>query len=331
MHADRLARLLAVPDLGAKLDDVQLCLEQALDSPTVLAAASRRVTDAGGKRLRPALTIACAALGGVYDERVVAAAAAAELVQVGSLVHDDLFDGALTRRGTPTINAVEGENTALVVGDFMLARAGQLAATVGSSAASILAATITELCLGQAREMAQLSDPDRTIEQQLASIRGKTAMLFRCACLLGALCAELPDAQSESLGRFGEKFGMSFQVLDDILDLVGDAERLGKPIGVDIATGVYTMPVLLALEGDTGENVRRHLASGDTAAAIACVIASDGVGTSLAAAESYARSAAAAAASLETPAAAALASFAVSYVPWALEAFVDRRVWPASA
>jgi geranylgeranyl pyrophosphate synthase len=331
MQADHLARLLGVPDLGVKLGDVERCLERALDSPTALAAPSRRVTEAGGKRLRPALTIACAGLGGVYDERVIAAAAATELVQVGSLVHDDLLDGALTRRGTPTINAVEGSSTALLAGDFMLAQAGQLAASVGAGAASILATTISELCIGQTREMAQLSDPDRTIEEHLESIRGKTAKLFRCACLLGALCAELPGDQSESLAQFGEDFGMAFQVLDDILDLVGDAERLGKPIGVDIETGVYTMPVLLALEGRHGEKIRMHLTAGDTAAAITCVIASDGVGTALGTAETYARSAATAAACLNTPSADALAAFAHSYVPWALEAFVDRSVWPPSS
>jgi geranylgeranyl pyrophosphate synthase len=330
MHADHLARLLGVSELGAKLGDVERCLEHALDSPTALAGPSRRVTDAGGKRLRPALTVACAGLGGIYDQRVVAAAAAAELVQVGSLVHDDLLDGALTRRGTPTINAVEGASTALLAGDFMLAQAGQLAASVGVGAASILATTIRELCIGQTREMAQLSDPDRTIDEHLESIRGKTAMLFRCACLLGALCAELPDQESESLARYGEDFGMAFQVLDDVLDLVGDAERLGKPIGVDIATGVYTMPVLLALEGEDGEKLRTQLAAGDTAAAITCVLASGSVGSALGAAEAYARSAATAAASLQTPSAAALAAFAHSYVSWALEAFVDRSVWPPS-
>lgn len=180
MHAEHLARLLGVADLGAKLGDVERCLEHALDSPTTLAAPSRRVTDAGGKRLRPAFTIACAALGGTYDERVVAAAAAAELVQVGSLVHDDLLDGALTRRGTPTINAVEGASTALLAGDFMLAQAGQLAASVGAGAASILAATISELCIGQTREMAQLSDPDRTIDEHLvASCRSRVPSTLR--------------------------------------------------------------------------------------------------------------------------------------------------------
>ena len=153
-------------------------------------------------------------------------------------------------------------------------------------------------------------------------------MLFRCACQLGALCAALPDEQSQSLARYGEDFGMAFQVLDDVLDLVGDAERLGKPIGVDIASGVYTMPVLVALEGEDGEKLRSQLAAGDTAAAIACVIASDGVGTALSAAETYARSAATFAASLQTPSADALAAFAHSYVAWALEAFVDCSLWP---
>jgi geranylgeranyl pyrophosphate synthase len=156
-------------------------------------------------------------------------------------------------------------------------------------------------------------------------------MLFRCACLLGALCAELPDEQSESLARYGEEFGMAFQVLDDVLDLVGDAGRIGKPIGVDIATGVYTMPVLLALEGDDGEKLRTHLTAGDTAAAITCVIASGRVGTALGAAETYAQSAATSAESIQTPSSDALAAFAHSYVSWALEAFVDRSVWPPSS
>jgi hypothetical protein len=167
MHADNLARLLGVPDLGAKLGDVERCLEHALDSPTALAAPSRRVTDAGGKRLRPALTIACAGLGGIYDQRVVAAAAAAELVQIGSLVHDDLLNGALTRRGTPIINAVEGASTALLARDFMLAQAGQLAASVGAGAASILATTIIELGIGQTREVA-LAEPDVIVHQLTA-------------------------------------------------------------------------------------------------------------------------------------------------------------------
>jgi geranylgeranyl pyrophosphate synthase len=121
---------------------------------------------------------------------------------------------------------------------------------------------------------------------------------------------------------------MAFQILDDVLDLVGDPRALGKPIGVDVATGVYTMPVLLALQGATGPRLRFHLVSGDAAAAIECVNASDGVARSLQRAETYAATAAERAESLNDAHADALAAFARSYIPWALEAFVDRRVWP---
>jgi len=328
----RLAEELGVPELGERLDDVDRRLIEVVggvDGVDGLAAPSRRVTAAGGKRLRPALTIAAAALGGVFDRRVVDAAAAVELVQIGSLVHDDLLDGALVRRGVPTINGVEGPPTAILAGDYLLARAGELAAGVGREAAALLATAIVDLCVGQSQEMAQVADLDRTIDQHLASIRGKTARLFGCACEIGAVCAGLPPGTTRQLARFGESFGMAFQVVDDVLDLVGDAGRLGKPTGTDVATGVYTLPVLLAAQDPRSAGaLSAHLAAGDVDATTTLVVETGAVDAALGHADSFVADATTATTAVGTPGALALGAFARSYVAWALEAFVHRRTWP---
>jgi len=261
MSADSLSRLFGLPDLPARLAAVDDRITDVLGHDgALLGPASVRVAQSGGKRLRPLLTIVTAAVGGVFDERVVDAAAAVELVQVGSLVHDDIIDDAATRRGRPTINAVEGVNHAVMAGDYILARAAELAAGVGQTAARLIAVSLGELCEGQVLEMRDAFDTGRTVEAHLASVQGKTAALFECACRLGNHCAGLGDESGEALARFGRAFGMGFQVLDDVLDLIGDEERLGKPTGNDIASGVYTLPVLAALKGPVGDDLRAALA-----------------------------------------------------------------------
>src|SRR5918994_508771 len=224
---DDLARLFGIADLADRLTAVDQRIADALGRDgTVLAPAAARVASTGGKRLRPLLTIVAAALGDVFDDRVISAAAAVELVQVGSLVHDDILDRALTRRGQPTINAVEGLNHAVLAGDYILARAAELAASVSREAAALLADALGDLCEGQALELRDAFDPDRSIDDHVASIRGKTAALFACASRLGAHCGGVSPRNATALGRFGEAFGLSFQVLDDMLDLIGDAHRL---------------------------------------------------------------------------------------------------------
>jgi geranylgeranyl pyrophosphate synthase len=262
-----LARLFGIADLPDRLAAVDARITEALGHDgALLGPASVRVAESGGKRLRPLLTIVAAATGGTFDERVVDAAAAVELVQVGSLVHDDILDDADTRRGRPTINAVEGVNHAVLAGDYILARAAELAAGVSQEAARLLAATLGDLCEGQVLEMRDAYDPGRTVDAHLASVHGKTAALFECACRLGAHCAGLGDEAVAALGRFGQAFGMGFQVLDDVLDLIGDQERLGKPTGNDIASGVYTLPVLAALRGPAGDELLAALGAGGNGA-----------------------------------------------------------------
>ncbi|WP_327092101.1 polyprenyl synthetase family protein [Nonomuraea sp. NBC_01738] len=227
--------------------------------------AAERVIHAGGKRLRPALTLATAlAFGKRLDRRIITAAACVELIHAGSLVHDDLMDGATQRRGIPTLNADLGRNKALVIGDFMLARAGLAAVTaVSRPVAEVFAATTVELAEGQFLETADLFNRERTQEAALRSITGKTAALFRASCLVAAICARAETEDRRRMAVYGERFGLIFQILDDLLDLAAPAGRVGKPTGHDLAQGVYTLPILRARARDP------HLLDGDVNAILA--------------------------------------------------------------
>ena len=321
---NQLLTSLAVPDLQDRLGLVDRRILETLNFEDAdLGPPSSRVAGSGGKRLRPVFTIAFAELGGVFDERVIAGAAAVELVQVGSLVHDDIFEDAPTRRGTPTINAVEGDSIALLAGDFILARAGVEAAKVNAPAAELLARTIVALCEGQMLEMQDQSDVDRTTERCLRSISGKTAQLFAASCEMGVLCTGLPPAAREAAHGFGHEFGMAFQVLDDVLDVIADPDRLGKPVGIDIATGVYTVPVLYALQGERGEELRsllRRRQPNDILAAVQLVRSSDGIERALDLARDHADRAAEALDRL-TGAPRGLYDLPGRYLDWALEHF----------
>jgi octaprenyl-diphosphate synthase len=333
LSPEHLARLFGVDDLPARLAAVDDCIAGALRADgALLGEAAARVAGAGGKRLRPLFTIVAAQLGGVFDERVVKAAAAVELVQVGSLVHDDILDGADTRRGRATINAVEGVDHALLAGDYILARAAQLAASVSGEAAGLLATALGELGEGQVLEMRDVYDPDRSIESHLASVRGKTASLFSCACRLGAHCGGVSARNTEALARFGDSFGMGFQLLDDVLDIVGDGARLGKPTGNDIASGVYTLPLLSALAAPGGGELRHLLGNGSgarpeqVAEALDAVRRSGAVAGALTAADRYADEARRAVEHLnQTAVGDGLAAFPRVYATWALETLMDTR------
>ena len=341
LSPEGVAAMFGIADLADRLAAVDDRITDALGhNGALLGPASVRVASSGGKRLRPLFTIVTAATRDVFDDRVVDAAAAIELVQVGSLVHDDILDDAATRRGRPTINAVEGVNHAVLAGDYILARAAELAARVSQEAAGLIAAALGDLCEGQVLEMCDVYDPDRTVDAHVESVRGKTAALFECACRLGAHCAGLPPHNATALARFGAAFGMGFQVLDDVLDLIGDAERLGKPTGSDLAGGVYTLPVIAALQGPFGDELRRLLpgptadgpgAAGSDAAqdpgpALELVRRSGAIAEALATMDRYAHEARRTVAHLDqTSVGGGLGAFPRTYTTWALEALMDRR------
>lgn len=264
-----IADLLDLPRLEDDLGRVETQLRQAVTSEDpFLTEVARHLVDAGGKRLRPALTVAAAGLGpgdgfplggeeapGTPDGAApfVMGGVSVELVHVGSLCHDDVIDEALTRRGVETVNARWGNLIAILAGDFLLARASEIAAGLGTEVAGLLAATIARLCQGQTLEIQAAYDVKRSESSYFAAIAGKTASLMSAACRIGALTSGQDRDRIDALTSFGHAFGMAFQICDDILDLVGTDETLGKPAGLDLVAGVYTLPVIMALaDPDTG-------------------------------------------------------------------------------
>ena len=219
-----------------------------------LAEVGAHLITAGGKRIRPTLTLcaAYAARGGNAPAHadVVTGAAACELVHLGSLHHDDVIDEAETRRGVPSVNARWSNIVAILSGDFLLARASSLAASLGADVAALLADTIGELCRGQVLELQHLFDPTRSEEDYTSAIEGKTASLFATSCRVGGMVSEVDEPTLDALTRYGHHLGLCFQIIDDILDLTADDETLGKPAGQDLVEGIYTLPVIYALAED---------------------------------------------------------------------------------
>jgi heptaprenyl diphosphate synthase len=218
-----------------------------------LAQVALHGIEAGGKRLRPALVLSAAtAVGGAeaVSARVVDAAVAVELLHLASLYHDDVLDSAPLRRGRPSVNALWGNHAAVLGGDVLLSHAYRVAADLGPDQLRRLAHTLAALCSGQVAESVAQFDAERDVAQYYASVRGKTATLLATSCWMGASAAGASAATADELACFGMELGVAFQIVDDVLDLYGDALQSGKPVGSDLRAGVFTLPVLMALEGD---------------------------------------------------------------------------------
>ncbi|NUT12166.1 MAG: polyprenyl synthetase family protein [Nonomuraea sp.] len=271
-------QLVNSPVIAQGLVKVEAKVKRLSGSSTLpgINAGAGRIVSAGGKRLRPALTLATSlALGKAPDRRVITAAACVELIHAGSLVHDDLMDRATERRGARTLNAELGDGKALVIGDFMLARAGLAAITaVSRPVAEVLAATVVELAEGQYQETNDLFNASRTRESALRSITGKTAALFRAGCLVAAVCARASAEDRARMAAYGERFGLIFQVLDDLLDLTATSDQLGKPAGNDLRQGVYSLPLLLS-GADVRDLLGRDMTDEQVAEALRRLRASD--------------------------------------------------------
>lgn len=245
------AHFAKIPGMDSAMAAVEDALREAVrvEDPYLGRLASHLIV-AGGKRLRPAMAIAAGSAWGTGSQaEVVRAAVACELVHIGSLYHDDVMDESPQRRGVATVHTEWGNLQAIVAGDFLLARASEIAADLGSRPAKILARTIGRLCEGQIAEVRDTYQTERSVERYMTSISGKTASLFSAAAELGALVAGADEDQTAAAREVGEAYGMVFQIVDDILDLTGTVVRLGKPVGHDIKEGVYTLPVLLVLHG----------------------------------------------------------------------------------
>lgn len=216
-----------------------------------LSEASLATLRGGGKRLRPALVLV-SGQAGFYDlEDLIPAAVAVELIHMASLIHDDIVDGADFRRGLPTVSSIKGLRVATATGDFLFATAFVLLSGLksgGIEAVRMMAETASALSLGQIRQMEMAHRADQSVEDYLQMIWSKTAVLFATSCRLGGLISGAEEGEIDFLGRYGDNLGMAFQIYDDVLDIIGTEESLGKPIGIDLKDGTVTMPILFALE-----------------------------------------------------------------------------------
>jgi heptaprenyl diphosphate synthase len=238
--------------LADDLSRVERALLLEVDGQASLTEPVRHLFSGVPKLVRPSLTLmsayAWADRLGPGNQRVIDAATALELVHVGTMCHDDVMDEAEARRARPSVNARWGNAMAVLTGDFLLASAAEIAARLGACEAGMIAATFRGLCTGQMIETRDLYNPSRTRESYFAAITGKTATLLSSACRMGALEAGANGVAVERAGQFGLHFGIAFQINDDILDWTSSPEVLGKPAAKDAAEGVYTLPLLCAMD-----------------------------------------------------------------------------------
>ena len=264
--------LASLPTASKDSARIEACLLDMtrIDGDEYLSEIASHLIKAGGKRQRPHFTIAAAATaiadGQPVTDDVVRGGVAVELVQVGSLYHDDVMDEAQIRRQVDSVNARWGNLRAILAGDFLLAKASEIAASLGTEVAGLLAKTIGDLCQGQVSELQTLYDINRTEDQYFPSIAGKTASLFAAATRIGGIVAGCDRNTIDGLTEFGRLYGMAFQVVDDVLDVIATDEQLGKPAGKDMLEGVYSLPVIHTLAAADGVKLRELLNDGLTEA-----------------------------------------------------------------
>jgi heptaprenyl diphosphate synthase len=227
-----------------------------------LTTVAQHLLLAGGKRYRPLLAQVAAELGPESGDAPVEAGVAVELVHAGSLYHDDVIDNADTRHGVKSVNFEWSNTAAILGGDFLLAKASEVAAPLGQEAVTLIARTYATLCEGQVLELQLEGDTDHGPAEYFSVIGGKTASLIRTSARLGALTGGAGRDVIEAISEWAWEMGLVFQMADDVLDLVADESFLGKPAGSDIGAGTYTLPVLYALDGPDGSTVRRILENG---------------------------------------------------------------------
>ncbi len=258
---DALGALVAM--LHDDLEATNRTIVARMDSPVALIPQlAAHIVAAGGKRLRPLLTLAAARLCG-YGEgdatapamRHVKLAACVEFIHTATLLHDDVVDESLLRRGLASANAVFGNKASVLVGDFLFARAFQLMVEDGSlRVLDILCQASATIAEGEVLQLVIQNDLATGEAQYLDVIKGKTAALFLAACQVGAVVAGRPEAEERGLADYGLNLGIAFQLVDDALDYAADQETLGKTVGDDFREGKITLPVLHAFHaGDAAE------------------------------------------------------------------------------
>jgi len=248
-------------DIAADLSDVERFLGQVLDDgPQAVRDTASHLFRAGGKRLRPALVLFGAKFGTYRYQDVRDVAAAAELIHMATLVHDDIIDEAEVRRGQPTVHELWGRQNAVLTGDYLFAKAFSLLSGVPVGAVvRVMADVVYRMCAG---EIAQnIAERERALpdeQQYLQRIEAKTAVFIAESCRAGAMACQAPDDVQQALYDYGYSVGMGFQIVDDLLDLTAEESVLGKAIGSDLRAHVVTLPVIHAVGASArGQELRR--------------------------------------------------------------------------
>jgi heptaprenyl diphosphate synthase len=216
----------------------------------LVAAAARHLVDAGGKRFRPLLVALGAQFGDPTSTRVVPAAVVMELTHLATLYHDDVMDEAAVRRGAPSANSRWTNSVAILVGDYLFARAADVAAELGTEAVRLQARTFARLVHGQIAETVGPREGDDPVAHYLHVIAEKTGSLIATSARFGGLFGGASVAHTDALTRYGETIGVAFQLSDDLLDIASESVQSGKTPGTDLREGVPTLPVLYALGSD---------------------------------------------------------------------------------
>lgn len=222
---------------------------------------SKHLLEAGGKRLRPALVLLCAQLGEGTNDEVIKASVVVELTHLATLYHDDVMDRAPMRRGVPTAHEIWGNSVAILTGDLLFAKASQIVSRLGNKALTLQADTFERLCLGQLHETVGPSETEDALAHYIQVLSDKTGSLISASAELGVIFGNAPDEYREAMRSYGEKVGVAFQLIDDVIDIASDAS--GKTPGTDLRAGVPTLPTLL---------LRKAAATDPEAASIVAII-----------------------------------------------------------
>ncbi|MDO6450719.1 heptaprenyl diphosphate synthase component II [Oceanobacillus profundus] len=235
--------------LKKDLDLIESALHQSIQAEhPVLRNASIALLDAGGKRIRPVFVLLAGQIGNYNIERIQKIAVTLELIHMATLVHDDVIDEAELRRGKPTIKSVYGNRVAMYTGDYILARALEVVTSIKDvQVHQLLSKTLVEVSIGEVEQIKDKFKWDQTLRDYLRRIKRKTALLIATSCKLGAIASGLSERDAGKLYRYGYYIGMSYQIIDDILDFTSSAKELGKPAGNDLLQGNITLPVLYAM------------------------------------------------------------------------------------
>ncbi len=233
----------------------QTVVERMQSPVALIPQLAGHIVAAGGKRLRPMLTVASARMSGYREgERHVKLAACVEFIHTATLLHDDVVDESALRRGLASANALWGNKASVLVGDFLFSRAFELMVEDGSlSVLAILSRASSVIAEGEVLQLITANDTETSEQAYLEVISSKTAVLFAAACQVGAVVADRPKVEEEALTSYGQNLGVAFQIIDDVLDYSAKQADLGKTVGDDFREGKITLPVILAFRRGTPE------------------------------------------------------------------------------